>query len=151
MGDFTACVQGLRDAFANDAATKPIVRSETALPTEQINSFPILFVYPKAGSWTWTTQEFAVDGAHTVRTAIHTDRQQLGLDRAMDQLLPYVDDVKRIIVATARVLISAHVVTAIGPKGGGPFLRHTWEPDQFGGINTYSIKFDLDLWIEQEA
>lgn len=151
MGALLDAVTEFRTALGNDAVTSELKRSSTALPTEQINEWPIVFVYPAgpgAHSFASQTSRKAV---HTVRVAIHSNRQTKGLDGAIAELLTYADDVPRVLYAAWDNSQFAGTVSMFGNgTSGSPQIRTLWEPDKFGDIDTYSVKFDCDIRIHEE-
>ena len=138
MGALADAVAEFRTALENDSVL-------TAL-----KEWPVLLVYPASGNWADATQT-SVRGAHTIRVALHANRDQRGLDGAIAQLLTYVDDVPRVILAAWHASRFAGTVSLLGFGGGSPPIRATWEPDEVGGINTFAIKYDIDIRIHEEG
>jgi hypothetical protein len=143
----STAIAEIKTALANDAAFANANVIFPSRPEEQVNADLFCVVYPPSGAWGVIDQEGDVVGVHTVWIELHTPRKDLG--RAYATLLPFLDDVPRIVFAAFRLGFAPAGEIGLGDaeqRGQKP-LKFSLGPGNWGGIETALIRFALDVTL----
>lgn len=142
----------LREIGAALALDGTLARLSRPADPPQVLDLPTIVVYAASGSLGIANLEGAWDGTYTVAIETHVERLA-NLEDAYAELMTYLPLVNRQIANgyTHNRFAGTVILAGLGRERGGTApLRFLVEEDTWNGINTLSMKHELDLVLAED-